>query len=67
VKGCVVIVCVDTLTIININLGGNLSSTNDKTVTITDNTVNGNIEIINPAYSCSESGNNVNGNNSGCP
>jgi len=58
---------IDKLTIININLGGNLSSTNDKTVTITANTVNGNIEIINPAYSCSESGNNVNGNNSGCP
>jgi len=58
---------IDTLTITNINLDGNISSTNDKTVKITDNTVSGNIEIMGPNNYCTESSNNVNGNNSGCP
>jgi len=58
---------IDTLTITNIYLGGNISSTNDQHVTITYNTVNGNIEIIGPNNYCTELSNNVNGNNSGCP
>jgi len=51
----------------NIYLGGNISSTNDQYVTITYNTVNGNVEITGPNNYCTESSNNVNGNNSGCP
>jgi len=58
---------IDTLTIINIYLGGNLSSTNDQSVTITDSEVNGNIEISGTNNYCTESSNDVNGNNSGCP
>jgi len=58
---------IDTLTITNIYLGGNLSSTNDQTVTVTDNDVNGNIEIVGPNNYCTEERNTVNGNNSGCP
>ena len=58
---------IDTLTIINSYLGGNLSSTNDQSVTVTDSEVNGNLEITGPNNYCTESSNNVNGNNSGCP
>jgi len=67
IMGNIESVGIDTLTIINIYLGGNLSSTNDQSVTITDNDVNGNVEIIGPNNYCAESSNNVNGNNSGCP
>ncbi len=58
---------IDTLTIINIILGGNISSTNDHHVTVTDNDVNGNVEISGTNNYCTESSNVVNGNNSGCP
>jgi len=58
---------IDSVTIINSIIDGNVISDNDGVLIITGNTVNGNIEIINPTVSCSESGNNVSGNNSGCP
>jgi len=57
---------IDTLTITNSNINGNIYSENDGDVKITGNTVNGNLEISGSS-SCTESSNNVNGNNSGCP
>jgi len=57
---------INTLTVTDSNINGNIYSENDGDVRITGNTVNGNIEIINPAGSCYDSGNDVNGNNSSC-
>jgi len=57
---------INTLTVTDSNINGNIYSENDGDVRITGNTVNGNIEIINPAGSCYESGNDVNGNSSSC-
>jgi len=67
VTGNIESVGIDTLSIINIILGGNISSTNDQHVTITDNDVNGNVEISGTNNYCTDSSNVVNGNNSGCP
>ncbi len=67
ISGNIESVGIDTLTIINIILGGNISSTNDQHVTVTDNDVNGNVEISGTNNYCTESSNVVNGNNSGCP
>ncbi len=53
-------------TVTDSSIDGNIISENDGDVTITGNTVNDNIEILGP-QSCSESSNNVDGNNSGCP
>ncbi len=57
---------IGTLTVTDSNINGNIYSENDGVVTITGNTINGNLEILAP-QSCSESSNDVNGNNSGCP
>ena len=58
---------IDSVTIIDSIINGNINSDNDGVVIITGNTVNGSIDIINPPPSCAQSGNMVNGNNSGCP
>lgn len=57
----------DTLIIMNVNLGGNIISDNNRNVSITDNTVNGNIEIKGTFGSCTEERNIVNGNIDSCP
>ncbi len=67
VSGNIETIGIDGLTIINIVLDGNITSTNDQFVVIIDNDVNGNIDIIGPNNFCSESSNIVSGNNSGCP
>jgi len=58
---------IDIVTIIDSIIDGNIKSEDDGTVTMTGNTVNGNLEIFSPTVICSESDNDVNGNNSGCP
>ena len=55
------------VTIQNSNINGNVKLDDDGNVTITNNVIDGDLEIEGTTGSCSESGNNVDGNNSGCP
>jgi len=66
VEGNVVTKEIASLTVTGSNIIGDIKSEINNDVTVTNNSVNGNIEIKDTTGSCSESGNTVNGNNSGC-
>ncbi|HEX9845694.1 MAG TPA: DUF5011 domain-containing protein, partial [Candidatus Nitrosotenuis sp.] len=57
----------ETLYITDTTIGGNVDVKDNQFVSITGNTINGNLNIQNTAGSCTNTGNNVNGDIDGCP